>query len=251
MQKRPAKNKLLALIIDNRDVAAPSRGIRSEKTADGADVIRMYDIIDPWYGASAEALAENLDGKGDVQLRLNSPGGDVFEAVAMAAVIAAHPGRIDCFIDGYAASSATRVALACASVSIADTGMVMIHESWTGLWGNKRDLLKTAALLDKIDAKIAFDYARKSGATAEAMLKQMEDETWFTADEALAAKLVDSIFKTTQSESGASDEAKNEWNLSAYKNAPKPKAPADEADAEEIARVQALNRNRLNLLMVA
>ena len=144
-------NRLLNLLKANAQ-AAP---LRAETQGEAAHVY-LYDVIDAWFGVSAQMMVDALksaSGK-TVHLHINSPGGDVFESVAMATAIAAHDGDVIAHIDGVAASAATRVALAAKEVRIADSGLMMIHNSWTIAWGNSEEIRKTADLLDKVGSTI-------------------------------------------------------------------------------------------------
>lgn len=218
-------NRLLNLLKANAQ-AAP---LRAETQGEAAHVY-LYDVIDAWFGVSAQMMVDALksaSGK-TVHLHINSPGGDVFESVAMASAISAHDGDVIVSIDGVAASAATRVALAGKEIRIADSGLLMIHNSWTIAWGNAEEIRKTADLLDKVDSGIVADYTRKTGASEQQVRDWMAAETWFNAQEALDNKFVDAIDSTTQA-------AANKWDLSAYQNAPKqPERPA-EAVAAHIA----------------
>lgn len=243
-------NKLLQLLKDNaradagQGAAAPA--LRAEVTQDGAHIY-LYDVISDWWGASAAQLVTALTAAGDqpVHLHINSPGGDVFEARAMAAAIAAHPHPVTCHIDGLAASAATYVALAGKDVRITDGGMFMIHNSWTLAIGNKGDLRATADLLDKIDGTIAATYAQRTGTPLADIAAAMQAETWYTAQEALAAGYVDAIDPAAQSK----DAAAARWNLAAYDRAPSmPTAAAAPADDSAINARLAHNRARLRLL---
>ena len=237
-------NKLLQLIQNNaRADKAPA--VRSE-----AGKVYVYDVIDRDWGASAKALIEALaplSGQ-DVELHINSPGGDVFEARAMVAAIRGHSGKVSTFIDGLAASAATYLALAGDQVHITDGGLMMVHNSWTLAWGNKHEMRATADLLDKIDGTIAADYAHKTGATAEQIAAWMDAETWFTAAEAKAAGFVDQV-------DGAADpgsKAASRWNLSAYANAPQlpePQAPAADEITNHADNLSRVNRSRLAALL--
>lgn len=253
-------NKLLALLRDNagqRNQAGPA--IRAEAVDDGLHLY-VYDVIDAWWGVSAAALVEVLAGAGDrtVHVHVNSPGGDVFEGRAMASALTAHPGQVIAHIDGLCASAATYVALAASEVRMTEGGLLMVHNSWTMTYGDKAELVKTAALLDKIDGTIAADYTRRTGASAEQVRAWMDAETWFTAQEALDAKFIDAIDANTKREGAAADDSAlalaAAWNLSAYANAPKLERPAPDAAqlaageaAAAIAQAQR-NRNRLRLV---
>ncbi|MDO8777078.1 MAG: Clp protease ClpP [Burkholderiaceae bacterium] len=239
-------NKLMQLLKDNARAEGPV-AIRMDATATDAHIY-INDVIDSYWGASAAGLITALAGQQDktVHMHINSPGGDVFEARAMAAAVVAHPGQIIAHIDGICASAATYLALACNEVRMTDGGLFMVHNSWTMAYGNKAELRTTADLLDKIDGTIVDDYARKTGASNEQVVAWMDATSWFTAQEALAAKFIDAIDANTK-QGSAGTQAR--WNLSAYPNAPKtPEAPP-EPDLTALAAQQTqLNRNRLRLI---
>lgn len=246
--------KLLQLIRDNAKGGADAAPLRMEATEADAHVY-VYDVIDAYWGASAAALITALQVAGDrtVHLHINSPGGDVFEARAMASAIVAHTGKVISHVDGLAASAATYLALAGNEVRMTDGGMFMVHNSWTLAWGNKAELRDTANLLDKIDGTIAADYARKTGKDQKTIVDWMEAETWFTAAEAKAAGFVDAIDPSAKADAGSADAKAlaSAWNLSAYSNAPKDLQASAQQQAEiqaAIARQQQRNRNRLRLL---
>lgn len=247
--------KLLQLLRDNASADAGAKAsIRSEILNDTEARVYIYDVIDSWWGANAPDLIKSLGeaGSRDIHLHINSPGGDVFEARAMAAAVVAHPGKVTVHIDGLAASAATYLALSGNVTNITEGGMFMVHNSWTMTWGNKAELRDTAALLEKIDGLIAADYSRKTGKSTEEVAAWMDAETWFTAQEAKDAGFVDAIEANTKRTDSAADASAARWNLSAYANAPKPPAapPAEDlaaitAHAERLSR---LNRSRASLV---
>lgn len=203
--------RLLQLLRDNA-----TKGGNPLKVEDAADssTVYLYDVIDPYFGIGAADFNKELAGlKGkQVHLRINSPGGDVFDARAMATAVAQH-GNVVAHIDGLAASAATYVALAANQVNMADGSFFMIHNAWTLGYGNKSDFAELVNLLDKIDQSIINDYAKKTGKTIEEISGWMSAETWFTAQEALDNGFVDAVTENNKVE--------NKWNLSAYVNAPK------------------------------
>lgn len=249
-------NQLIQLLRDNASPRAEGvPPIRVDATTDGEAHLYVYDVIDPYWGASATALIAALAAAGDraPHLHLNSPGGDVFEGLAMSAAIAAHPHPVTCHIDGLAASAATGLALACASIQMTEGGLFMIHNSWTLAYGNKGDLRATADLLDKVDQGIAATYVRATGCSTEQALAWMQAETWFTSAEALDAKFIDAVAPASQREPGSAQARAAKWNLSAYANAPKLAADAPtqaERDAThaQFAAMHQHNRNRLRLV---
>ncbi|MEZ0155251.1 MAG: head maturation protease, ClpP-related [Candidatus Reddybacter sp.] len=226
--------KLLQLIIDNKD---KPKQLRSEDHGERG-TIWLYDVIDPWFGVSAESIAVALESFGGkpIDLYLNSPGGDVFEGRAMQTRLKAYSGEVTAHIDGVAASAATTVALGADKRVIADGAFFMIHDSWTWALGNKSEMRKTGDLLDQIDNAIGADYAVITGESRDVVTGWMSDETWFDAKTAFALGFVNSIF------TGDDDEAaKNRatWNLSAYGNVPKAltdKPPKQEHDRAHMQR---------------
>lgn len=163
-------------------------------------VIWLYDVIgdDLWGGVSAKAFVKNLADitAPVIHLRINSPGGDVFDARAMVTALREHPARLIAHIDGLAASAASYVALACDEVEMAEGAFLMIHNAWGVAVGNRHDLLDMAETLEKIDATILADYETRTGQSATTIRQWMDAETWFTASEALDANFIDRIATT-------------------------------------------------------
>jgi len=246
--------KLLQLLRDN---AAAERKPLALVRADGSNdaTLYVYDVIDAYWGVAAADVAKAIAALGsDVTLhvRINSPGGDVFEGRAIAAAIQQHAGATIAHVDGLAASAATTVANACDTVQIVEGGFYMIHNAWSIVLGNKNDMRSVADLLDKVDAALVADYAKRTGATAEQIAAWMDAETWFTAQEAVDAGFATAI-------AAPADKAKNladnkAWNLAAYDKTPQallaPPAPAEPA-APDAAAVRAANARRLQLLEIA
>lgn len=228
--------KLLNLAQENRGKGS---GLRSETSGTDSTTIYVYDVIDGFWGVSAADFSRELAAitTPNVLLRINSPGGDVFEARAMMTAIGDHPANFTAKVDGLAASAATALTLACDSVEIAEGGFYMIHQAWTFAMGNADDMTATAALLSKIDDVLVAGYAKKTGKKSDEVLALMKAETWFTAQEAVDAGFADKIAEA----SGAKALA---FNLAAYGNAPK--ALTDpEPQIDDAARERSLARCRL------
>lgn len=190
-----------------------------------ANTIYLYDVIvsdeadAEWGGVAPKAFIDALKAmSGTVHLRINSPGGDVFGATAMAQAMREYKGEIVAHIDGLAASAASVIAAGADRVVMAPGSMLMIHNSWTLAFGNRNDFRATADLLEKVDGQIAQAYAAKSGGTAADFAPLMDAETWFTPEEAVSAKLADEI---------AADKPKAyaSWDLSVFAKAPQAMAP--------------------------
>lgn len=236
--------KILQLITDN--LTAPRAfNITAQ---DAGTRIDLYDVIDDYYGVSAQAFVTALNNvkDGDIALHINSPGGDVFAARTMVAAIAAHPSKITAYVDGLAASAASYVALACDSVVMQSGAMMMVHRASAIVWGNSEDMVNMADLLDKIDGTIVDDYVRKTGKSKDEMLALMTAETWMTAEEAKEHGFVDSIVKNEKGK------AKNIWKLDAFANAPKEllEPESTEPAPEAVSSMSTTNANKLKLIQV-
>lgn len=198
--------------------------IRADATE---NVIWLYDMVVGsdeealwWGGVSPEAFAKTLAAMtGPVTLRINSPGGDVFAGISMAQAIREYPDGVTVRIDGIAASIASVIAIAGREVIAAPGSFIMVHKAWTIVLGNSDDLLKEAALLEKIDGSLADQYRAAAGDDTDWALA-MADETWFTAAEALRAGLVDSIAGDGGAASSTTPAAGLTWDLSAFAHPP-------------------------------
>lgn len=168
----------------------------SAKADDEEATLYVYDAIGAWFGIAATDFVQALAGikAKTIHLRIDSPGGSVFEAEAMQTALQQHPARVIAHIDGLAASAATTLALGADEIEISDGGVFMIHNAWNIAIGNKDDMLDAAAFLEKIDANISADYRRKTGASLEQIKAWMDAETFFSAAEALTHGFVDRIY---------------------------------------------------------
>lgn len=239
---RMLKNKLQQLFRDNE---ANGGGFRAELKDDEA-TLYLYEPIGGWFGVDAKDFATELkDIKAStIHLRINSPGGDVFDGRAIATALSQCKAKVIAHVDGVCASAATYVALACDEVEMADGAFFMIHQAWTLAIGNADDLMQTAELLLKVDDSIVNDYAKKTGLNDTELKEMMAAETWLTAEEALEKGFIDSIY---ESEEGV----ENSWNLSAYDNAPdnlKAQTNKDVEKETEIVYDRARYERRLALM---
>ena len=195
-------DRLLKLLRDNaRNRVADIP--KAQVEASGETTLYLYDVIvsdDYWGGISAEKFVKELNALDvpTIHLRINSPGGEVFAARAIEAAIRNHPARIVAHVDGYAASAASFVAVACDEVEIAPGGFFMIHKAWTFTAGNADDLLHTAEMLEKLDASLVDTYAKKSGCTPEDIAGWMKAETWFSARESVERGFADRVAEAGQ-----------------------------------------------------
>lgn len=173
------------------------------KLADGQNpVIEIYDDIGPaWLGmidtkSVAAALKEAGDAK-EIDVRINSKGGDAYEGIGIHNVLKQHAAKINIRVDGVAASSASLIAMAGDSIQMPKNALMMIHEPWGIAVGHQEDLRKTADWLGKINAAAMESYIEKSGQPKQKIAQWLSDETWFTADEAIEAGLADEVLAAT------------------------------------------------------
>jgi len=153
--------------------------------------IWIYDVIGAGFwadGVTAKYVRDELakyKPEDRITARINSPGGDAFEGVAILTMLQQHPGGVDVQIDGVAASAASLIATAGENVTIADGAMLMIHRAWLCACGNEEDLQRAVQLLTKLDGKLVDAYVQKSGRKREEVVEKLNAETWFTSDEAI------------------------------------------------------------------
>lgn len=156
----------------------------------GAEVL-IYDEIGA-YGVSAKGFLAELGALPDgmpIDLRLNSPGGSVFDAVAIYNALQRHDGTITVWIDGIAASAASYVAMAGDTIVMPENAFLMIHDPSGLVMGTAADMREMADTMDKIAGGMVRGYAARSGRSEEEIAALMAAETWFDAEAALEAGL--------------------------------------------------------------
>ena len=160
----------------------------------GAEIY-IYDEIGGW-GISARAFANELKALGDIRnitLRIHSPGGDVFEGMAIYNLLDQHPAQITVKIDGLAASMASVIAMVGDEVQIPENAMIMVHKPWGIQGGNANDMRRYAELLEKIEGTLLSAYTQKTGKTADEISALLDAETWLGGQEAVDAGFADTL----------------------------------------------------------
>jgi ATP-dependent Clp protease protease subunit len=159
--------------------------------------IMLYDEIGPsYYGLlDGKWMVDQLRDAGGqpVRVRVNSPGGSVFEGQAMYSALASYSPGVIVQIDALAASAASFVAMAASRIEIAANAMIMVHNAWGGLYGNAAEHEKAAALLRKIDDQLVDQYAARTKQDKEKIREWMAAETWMTAEEAVKNGFADVV----------------------------------------------------------
>jgi len=181
-----------------------------------AEVSIFGDIGASWFGDSV-TLADfkkdfdKIKDKNSIRLMINSPGGSVFDGIAIYNVISTVRQKVTVEVLGMAASIASVIALAGDELIMGEGSYFMIHKPWSVSMGTAADLRKDADLLDKIDEQMVAIYAQHTALTDEEISEAMAEETWYTADEAVEAG-----FATGISDYG---EMAASYDLSKYKYA--------------------------------
>lgn len=165
----------------------------SNRAEASATEVFIYDEIGLW-GVSAKAFIDEVRALAptNLTLRLNTPGGSVFDGLAIYNFLKTLP-NVTVKIDGLAASIGSIIMLAGKRIEIAGNGFVMIHNPSGMAVGEADEMRETAALLDKIQDTLVNTYAARTGKDAETVRGWMNAETWFTAAEARDAGLVDEV----------------------------------------------------------
>lgn len=207
---------------------------RIEAKAAGPDAptrakVLIYDAIGGWFGVDtprfvAKLVALDVD---EIELHLNSPGGDAWDGIAIMNALRQHRATVQVVVDGMAASAASVIAMAGDEIVMARGSQMMVHDARGICVGWARDMTKTAELLDKLSNNYAGIYAARAGGTRDEWRAIMLEETWYDADEAVAAGLAD----RTDEDSEADAQAMAAFDLSAFTyrgraDAPGPKLAA-------------------------
>lgn len=173
---------------------------------DGGDAsITIYDVIgeDPWSGGGFTArrmsAALRAIGPKPVAVKINSPGGDVFEAIAIYNQLREHPAKVSVEVMGIAASAASIIAMAGDHIAMGRGSMMMIHKAWGLVVGNDDDFSAAAELFGTINNSMAEIYAARTGLKQEDVLAMLSgptkasDGTWLTASDAVDKKFADAL----------------------------------------------------------
>lgn len=161
--------------------------------------ILIYDVIGRDFfgeGISAKRFAEDLKALGKVDtlnIRVNSPGGDVFDGLAIYNTLKRHPANKIIDIDGMALSIASVIVMAGDTVNMAGNAMMMIHDPWTCTCGSADDFRAHADLMDQVKGNLVSTYAGRVSIEDDEIAALMAAETWMTAEDAKRHGFVDAI----------------------------------------------------------
>jgi ATP-dependent protease ClpP protease subunit len=198
--------------------------IRNAATGSAAEIL-IYDEIDSWFGVAAERLAREisaLDDNRELTVRINSPGGNIYDGVAILNSLRAHPGKVTVVVDGIAASAASVIAMGGDEVVMSRNSEMMIHNGTAMAMGGAEDMRKMADRLEQVNANMATIYAERAGGTPEEWRATMAAETWYSAEEAVQAGLADRVDAKVDADRAVAAK----FDLSAYAYAGRANAPA-------------------------
>jgi ATP-dependent protease ClpP protease subunit len=199
--------------------------------AGGEADVMLYGEIG-WLGTTAEDFVGDLKQlqASQINLHLSSPGGGVFDGIAIMNALRSHPANVTVYVDSLAASIASVIAMAGDRIVVRQAAEFMIHEASGLCVGNASDLRELADLLDRQSDKIAGIYAARAGGSVEDWRAAMAKETWYSAQEAVDAGLADEIDEPSKQDQNAPDEmaVAASWDLSVFRYAGREEAPAPE-----------------------
>lgn len=164
------------------------------KASDDLAEIEIFDEIDSFWGIGAKEFKARFDevkNSKAIKLMLNSPGGSVFDGMAIYNILSSVREKLDIEVVGLAASISSIIALAGKKLTMAEGSYYMIHNPLTIMVGDAEELRKTADVLDKMKGDFVSIYGKKSGLDSDEIASMMDDETWLTASEAIEKGFAD------------------------------------------------------------
>lgn len=170
------------------------------KSATKAEIVIYAGIGQDFWGDGSMISAKQFSDElkkldstvNEIVVRINSPGGDVFDGIAIYNRLKQHKAKITVYVDGLAASIASIIALAGDEIFIGEGALFMVHLPWTFAMGNRMDLDNTVNRLMDVEEQMVGIYAKKTGLNRAEIKSLLEAETWLNADEAIEKGFVDS-----------------------------------------------------------
>lgn len=161
---------------------------------DDQATVHLYDEIGFW-GTTADDFAREVRALDvdNLDLRINSGGGSVFDGIAIHNVLVTHRAAVHVTVDGVAASIASVIAMAGDSITMGRGTSMMIHDPSGIVLGNAADMREMADLLDQLAGDIAGFYSARAGGSVDQWLASMAETTWYSAQKAVEAGLADSV----------------------------------------------------------
>jgi ATP-dependent protease ClpP protease subunit len=222
MPLSPLRARMAREALENwREPVTEGREKRWYKISNASGGVTQVNIFDEisWFGITAEEFVSELAGiDGDIEVHVNSPGGDAFDGMTIYNALASRPGNVITVVDGLAASAASTIAQAGKTRLMSPGSMMMIHDAMAMCMGNEADMLDTARVLAKVSDTIAGIYALHSGKTTAEWRAAMRGEgqqgweSWYTAQETVDAGLADRMAERP----GSAAAADSKWDRAIF-----------------------------------
>ncbi|UOE54924.1 head maturation protease, ClpP-related [Cytobacillus oceanisediminis] len=194
-------------------LASVNHQFKADAGEDNTTLTIYGDIGESWWSESTSAKdvesALKTVTSGTLTVHLNSPGGDVFDGIAIYNQLKNHSAKVIVYVDGLAASAASIIAMAADELIMNTGSMLMIHEASTFTWGTKADIKKTLNALQGIDKSIADIYMTRYQGDRSEIETLIENETWFTSSEAVELGLADKVNDVQEDDELDPEEFKN------------------------------------------
>ncbi|MFJ3957706.1 head maturation protease, ClpP-related [Arthrobacter sp. NPDC090010] len=213
--------------INAKTDGSQKKWFRMESTPanDSADVY-IYDAIGGWFGVEASWFVQDLNDLdvSTINLYVNSPGGDVYDGLAIMNALSRHKAKVVATVDGLAASAASYIIQAADEIVMGHGAELMIHDAWSGGVGDAEFLRSIADDLDRLSQTIAGIYAQRTGGETTTWREAMHAETWYSAEEAVSAGLADRVAQLPQR--GGDTTSGNSFDMKVFAHAGRAAAPA-------------------------
>lgn len=186
--------------------------VRNEADSENAE-INIYGAIGGMFSdVNAKKIKKQIESinKDIINVNINSPGGDVFDSVAIHNMLKKHKAKVIVYIDGIAASGASVIAMAGDEIKMPSNAMLMIHNAWTFAMGNSKDLKQVANQLEKIDnGAVKRSYLERFVGSEEELNKLLDNETFLTAEESVSLGLADEVIESQENKEENDEETKD------------------------------------------
>lgn len=218
----------------------PVQWYRVENAAKGGEAdVWIYDEIGYW-GTTAASFAREVAALdvSTINLHLNTPGGSVFDGVAIHNTLTSHKADVHVTVDGVAASIGSVIAMAGDTVTMGRGTEMMIHNPSGLVLGTAKDMRDTADILDRLAVDIAGFYAGRAGGSVDQWLASMDAETWYSAQEAVDAGLADAVLGATTAPPPEDTARVHDLTAYGFAHAGRGRAPSPAATARSIRSAQ-------------
>lgn len=223
--------------------------VNGPQAAESTDesTVSIFEIIgeDFWSGGgmTAKRMAGILRAVGEkpIRVQINSPGGDVFEGIAIYNQLRKHKAKVTVEVVGLAASAASIIAMAGDEIRMDLGSFLMVHNAWGIVMGNRHDLTDAADLLGSIDAALVDIYEARTGEKRDEIERLMDKETWLSPKDAVDRGFADSIDETTRTDDGKKAADPKHSQLMAKRRMEAVLAKAGVARTERLDMIHALS----------